>query len=68
MTMPEPAPFTPAPAPVEPKKSRTGTIILIVVLLLLCCCLVAAGLGYYAWVNGDKWLGIGAFLGSLAAL
>ena len=63
MNMQEPAPSM----PVEPKKSRTGLIILIIVLVLLCCCLVAAGLGWYAWNNGDKWLGIGAYVPALVS-
>ena len=48
-----------SPAP-QPKKSgsNTGLIIAIVIVVLLCCCCLCAALGYYAWVNGDKWLGI----------
>lgn len=61
MTMPE-------PTPVEPKKKRTGMIVTLVVILLLCCCVLVAGLGWYAWNNGDKWLGIGALLSPLFAL
>jgi DNA-binding transcriptional regulator of glucitol operon len=54
--------------PVEPKKNRTGLIIAVIVIVLCCCCLVGAGLGYWLWQNGDRLIGTGALLNSLAAL
>ena len=43
----------------QPKKSNSTLIIVIVVLVVLCCCCaVVAGAAYWAWNNGDQWLGI----------
>lgn len=50
-------PMSPAP---QQKKSGSNTtlIVVIVVVVLLCCCCLCAASVWYAWVNGDKWLGI----------
>jgi hypothetical protein len=47
----ETPPITPAPAPVEPKKTNTTLIIAVVAAVVLCCCCIALGL---AWQYGDQ--------------
>ncbi len=51
-------PYTPPP-PAQ-KSNRTWIIVAVVVVLLLCCCCVA-GLGYFAWTNGDSLMNPGNY-------
>jgi hypothetical protein len=45
--------------------NRRNIIIVVVVVILLCCCCSMLGIGaWYAWNNGDSWMG-GRSLGLL---
>ena len=59
-------PMTPEP---QQKSGRNRPLmIVLIVLLVLCCCCLCIAAGFWAWNNGDQYLGWGALRPLLAAL